>query len=62
MARRTSSTSINHGRLLTGAGFAEEVYLGAYNTVSEARASIRQYLGFYVSRRPHSSLDRKMPH
>jgi putative transposase len=39
----------------------EEVYLGAYNTVSEARPCIRQYLGFYDGRRPHSSLDRQMP-
>ncbi len=39
----------------------EEVYLRAYNTVSEARASISQYLGFYNSRRPHSSLDRQTP-
>nr|WP_323772525.1 IS3 family transposase [Antarctobacter sp.] len=37
----------------------EEVYLRAYASVSEARASIRNYLGFYNSRRPHSSLDGK---
>ena len=39
----------------------EEVYLRAYETVSEARASISRYLRFYNSRRPHSSLDRKTP-
>ena len=39
----------------------EEVYLRAYASVSEARASIGQYLGFYNSRRPHSSLDGKTP-
>jgi putative transposase len=39
----------------------EEVYLRAYDTVSEARASISRYLGFYNSRRPHSSLDRQTP-
>ncbi|MDG2284828.1 MAG: integrase core domain-containing protein, partial [Alphaproteobacteria bacterium] len=33
----------------------------AYASVSEARASIGQYLGFYNSRRPHSSLDGKTP-
>jgi putative transposase len=35
----------------------EEVYLRAYDSVSEARASIGRYLDFYNSRRPHSSLD-----
>ena len=39
----------------------EEVYLRAYASVSEARASIGRYLGFYNSRRPHSSLDGKTP-
>lgn len=39
----------------------EEVYLRAYSTVSEARASIGRYLAFYNGRRPHSSLDRKTP-
>ena len=39
----------------------EEVYLKAYRTVSEARASISRYLAFYNGRRPHSSLDRKTP-
>ena len=39
----------------------EEVYLHAYDNVLEARASIGRYLGFYNSRRPHSSLDGKTP-
>ena len=39
----------------------EEVYLKAYETVSEARASIGRYLAFYNGRRPHSSLDRQTP-
>ena len=39
----------------------EEVYLRAYDTATDARASIGRYLGFYNSRRPHSSLDRKTP-
>jgi putative transposase len=39
----------------------EEVYLKAYNTVSEARTSIGRYFEFYNRRRPHSSLDRMTP-
>jgi putative transposase len=39
----------------------EEVYLRAYSTVAEARASIGRYLDFYNTRRPHSSLDRRTP-
>ena len=39
----------------------EEVYLRAYDSVGEARASIGRYLDFYNRRRPHSSLDRKTP-
>jgi putative transposase len=39
----------------------EEVYLNAYNSVGEARASIGRYLTFYNGRRPHSSLDRQTP-
>ena len=39
----------------------EEVYLRAYASVADARASIGRYLGFYNSRRPHSSLDRQTP-
>jgi putative transposase len=39
----------------------EEVYLKAYDTVSEARASIGRYLEFYNRRRPHSKLERRTP-
>jgi putative transposase len=39
----------------------EEVYLHAYTSVPEARASLGRYLTFYNSRRPHSSLDRRTP-
>jgi hypothetical protein len=39
----------------------EEVYLRAYDTVSEARASIGRYLTFYNGRRPHPSLDGRTP-
>ena len=34
----------------------EEVYLRAYDTVAEARASIGRYLSFYNTRRPHRAL------
>lgn len=37
----------------------EEVYLRAYDSVADARASIGRYLDFYNTRRPHSSLDRQ---
>ena len=39
----------------------EEVYLKAYQSVSEARASIRRYIQFYNTLRPHSALDRRTP-
>ena len=39
----------------------EEVYLHAYDSVSEARTSIGRYLDFYNGRRPHSSLDGTTP-
>jgi putative transposase len=39
----------------------EEVYLRAYDSVSQARASIGRYLDFYNRRRPHSSLDDATP-
>jgi putative transposase len=39
----------------------EEVYLRAYDSVSDARASIGGYLRFYNGRRPHSSLDGATP-
>jgi putative transposase len=39
----------------------EEVYLKAYDSVAEARASLGRYLEFYNRKRPHSSLDRRTP-
>jgi putative transposase len=39
----------------------EEVYLRAYDSVGDARASIGRYLDFYNGRRPHSSLDGMTP-
>ena len=39
----------------------EEVYLRAYDSVSDARAGLARYLGFYNTRRPHRSLDGKTP-
>ncbi len=39
----------------------EEVYLRAYDTVSDARQSIGRYLDLYNRRRPHSSLDDRTP-
>ena len=32
----------------------EEIYLRAYNSVSDARAGIGNYLSFYNQRRPHT--------
>ena len=39
----------------------EEVYLKAYESVAEARASIGRYLDFYNRKRPHSSLGARTP-
>lgn len=39
----------------------EEVYLHAYDSVSQAKASLAKYIGFYNSGRPHSSLDGQTP-
>jgi putative transposase len=39
----------------------EEVYLHAYESVSQAKAGINRYLNFYNSRRPHTALDTKTP-
>jgi putative transposase len=39
----------------------EEVYLRAYESVGDARASLGRYLDFYNRKRPHSSLDARPP-
>jgi putative transposase len=39
----------------------EEVYLHAYDSVSQARQGLQRYFKFYNERRPHSSLDGKTP-
>ena len=39
----------------------EEVYLKAYDSVSEARSSIGKYLDFYNGRRPHRALTAPHP-
>lgn len=39
----------------------EEVYLRAYDSVSEARERLGKYLDWYNRRRPHSSLDGRTP-
>jgi putative transposase len=39
----------------------EEVYLRAYDSVGEARASLGRHLDFYNRKPPHSSLDARTP-
>jgi putative transposase len=39
----------------------EEIYLHAYDTVSEARSGISRYIQFFNNRRPHSSLQAQTP-
>ena len=39
----------------------EEVYLHAYDSVSEAKQKIANYLDFYNRQRPHSTLDGQTP-
>ena len=39
----------------------EEVYLHAYDTVSDARAELTRYFTFYNARRPHQSLRARTP-
>jgi len=40
----------------------EEVYLREYNSPIEAIVSIRKYMLFYNSKRPHQSLGYRTPH
>src|SRR4029453_5103478 len=39
----------------------EEVYLHAYDTVSDAKAGLGRYIDFYNRRRPHRTLDGLTP-
>jgi len=39
----------------------EEVYLHAYDTVSDAKAGLARYIDFYNRRRPHRALDGTTP-
>ena len=39
----------------------EEVYLRAYDSIGEARASLGRYFAFYNTERRHQSLDRRTP-
>ena len=39
----------------------EDIYLKAYESVSEVRTGLSKYFNFYNSRRPHSSLDGQTP-
>lgn len=39
----------------------EEVYLKAYASVGEAKASLKAYIDFYNATRPHSRLDKITP-
>jgi putative transposase len=39
----------------------EEVYLKAYDSVAEARASLGRYFTFYNTKRPHQGLDGRTP-
>ena len=39
----------------------EEIYLHAYDTMTNARNALARYFQFYSTRRPHSSLDAQTP-
>jgi putative transposase len=39
----------------------EEVYLRAYESIGDARASLSRYFAFYNAKRRHQSLDRRTP-
>ncbi len=39
----------------------EEVYLHAYDSVTEDRQGLQRYFAFYNQRRPHSFLDGRTP-
>ena len=53
---------VSIGRRHVAIGQIWEVYLRAYDSVAEARASIASYLTFYNERRPPTpALDRRTP-
>ena len=56
-----SASSLMGKRRLWKSVKYEEVYLKAYDSVSEARAGIGRYFEFYNGRRPHSSLGGMTP-
>jgi Integrase core domain len=60
MAKGLGGDNIFVERLRRSAKY-EEVYLRAYRSATEARASIGRDLDFYNGRRPHSSLDHMTP-
>jgi putative transposase len=39
----------------------EEVYLQAYDSITDARASLGRYFAFYNTERRHQSFDRRTP-
>ena len=39
----------------------EEIYLKAYDSIAQARASIGRYMAFFNTERRHQSLGRKTP-
>ena len=59
--RRPRTTKPKPGHKIYPYLLRGEVYLRAYDSVSEARASIGRYFNFYNGRRPHSSLDGMTP-
>ena len=41
--------------------YYEDIYLHAYETMRELKASLANYFDFYNARRPHQSLDYRTP-
>ena len=39
----------------------EDIYLHAYQTLSELKAALSRYFGFYNTRRPHQNLEYRTP-
>jgi putative transposase len=57
MAKRAAEQSKTQPNAIWRSVKYEEVYLRAYDSVSEARNSIGHYLDFYNGKRPHQSFD-----